>query len=84
MPFEKLIKAATWNNAENMVISDIVGSLKVGKHDYIAVFLLHEGKNFLVDRTFTDETASFRESNRVFEPVLTVKKGEMVYRNVTF
>ena len=28
MPFEKVIKAATWNNAENMGISDRVGSLK--------------------------------------------------------
>ena len=28
MPFEKVIKAATWNNAENMGISDRVGSLR--------------------------------------------------------
>lgn len=84
MPFEKVIKAATWNNAENMGISDRVGSLKEGKQADIAVFRVHEGKNVFGDRPYTDETASFRESNRVFEPVLTVKKGEMVYRNVTF
>ena len=84
MPFEKVIKAATWNNAENMGISDRVGSLKEGKQADIAVLRVHEGKNVFGDRPYTDETASFRESNRVFEPVLTVKKGEMVYRNVTF
>ena len=72
MPFEKVIKAATWNNAENMGISDRVGSLKEGKQADIAVFRVHEGKNVFGDRPYTDETASFRESNRVFEPVLTV------------
>lgn len=84
MDFADVIRRATWNNAVSMGISDRVGSLKEGKQADIAVFRPFEGKNIFGDRPDSSKEQQVREGNLLYEPVLTVKNGEMVYRNITF
>ncbi len=84
IPFGTLIHIAAWKNAVNLGISDRIGSLRPGKQADIAVFRPCHKKNIFGDRPFLDENAVFREWNLIYEPVLTVKAGEMVWRSVTF
>ena len=84
IPFGTLIHIAAWKNAVNLGLSDQIGSLRPGKQADIAVFRpCHKG-NIFGDRPFSDGNAVFRERNLIYEPVLTVKSGEMVWRSVTF
>lgn len=39
---------------------------------------------YSADRPFSNKDAEFREGDLIYEPVLTVKAGEMVWRSVTF
>lgn len=84
MEFADVIRRSTWNNAVSMGISDRVGSLREGKQADIAVFRPCEKKNVFGDRPDSSKEQEVREGNLVYEPVLTVKNGEMVYRNITF
>lgn len=84
LPFLETIKRCTWNPAVSMGISGRVGSLKPGKQADIAVFRPCRRKNVFGDRPYSDKTCSLRTGDLVYEPVLTVKNGEMVFRNVTF
>ena len=84
IPFGKLIHIAAWKNAVNLGLSDQIGSLRPGKRADIAVFRPCRRRNIFGDRPFSDENAGCREGDLVYEPVLTVKAGEMVWRSVTF
>lgn len=82
--FAEVIRRCTWNPAVEMGIHQRVGSLKEGKQADIAVFRPCVKKNLFGDRPFGNKDGSLREGTMVYEPVLTVKNGEMVYRSVTF
>lgn len=84
IPFSKVIEIAAWSNAVNLKISDRVGSLRPGKQADIAVFRPAGKVNLFGDRPNRDPAQALREGTMIYEPVLTVKNGEMVYRNVTF
>ena len=36
------------------------------------------------DRPYYDESRNIRKGNFIFHPVLTLKNGEIVYRDITF
>lgn len=84
IPFPEVIRIAAWKNAKNLGIADRVGSLKPGKQADIAVFWPREIPMIFGDRPYSDPGAVLKNGGLVYEPVLTVKAGEMVYRNVTF
>lgn len=84
MEFAGVIRRMSWNPAVSMGIADRVGSLAVGKQADIAVFRPWEARNVFGDRPFVDGTGEEREGERLYVPMLTVKKGEMVYRNLLF
>lgn len=84
MEFSEVIRRCTWNNAVHMGISDRVGSLREGKQADIAVFRPCDKKNLFGDRPDSNKEQVLREGARLYEPVLTVKNGEMVYRSITF
>lgn len=84
IPFGTLIHIAAWKNAVNLGLSDQIGSLRSGKQADIAVFRPCRRRNVFGDRPFSNKDAEFREGDLIYEPVLTVKAGEMVWRSVTF
>ena len=84
MSFSHVIQCCTWFPAVGMGLSDTIGSIAEGKEADIAVFRPTEMQNIFGDRPFTNQEATLREGNFVYQPVLTVKAGEMVYRDVTF
>lgn len=84
IPFDRVIRLCTWNAAKTMNMEHRIGSLKAGKQADIAVFRPCRQKNVFGDRPYSNPSAKLREGNLVYEPVLTVKNGEMVYRSVTF
>lgn len=84
IPFEKVIQMATWNSAVSMNMEKEIGNLKEGMKADIAVFRPCAVENIFGDRPYTDANRKLRKGDRVYEPVLTVKNGEMVYRSVLF
>ena len=75
---------ATWNNAVNLGLSETIGNLKPGMKADIAVFRPRGEKNILGDRPESNPECMRMEGTLVYEPVITVKNGEMVYRSVMF
>lgn len=82
--FAEVIQRATWNPAVSMGISDQVGSLREGKQADIAVFKPCTAENVFGDRPYSNPDRCLREGKLVYVPMLTVKNGEMVYRNLLF
>ena len=71
-----LIRNGTVVNAEDgtMVQADILAE---GSR-------IRKAEPGICDRPFSNKDAEFREGDLIYEPVLTVKAGEMVWRSVTF
>ena len=84
IPFEQVIRTATWNNAVNLGMEKEIGNLKVGMKADLAVFRPQETENIFGDRPYSNPERQERTGTLIYEPVLTVKDGEMLYRNVLF
>lgn len=84
MQFPEVIKRCTRNPAKDLGILKEAGSLETGKTADIAVFRPWEGANDFGDRVYGDEMCRIRTGKLLYQPVLTVKNGEMVYRDITF
>ena len=84
IPFEKLVPMCTVNPARQMGILDEAGSLTVGHPADVAVLRPVEKENVFGDRPNGDPDQHLLTGHKVYQPVLTLKKGEMVYRDVTF
>ena len=84
IPFEKLVELCTVNPARQMGILDKAGSLTVGHPADVAVLRPVEMENVFGDRPNGDPDQHLLTGHKVYQPVLTLKKGEMVYRDVTF
>ena len=78
IPEDELFRLCTINPAKHMGID--AGSLSAGKAADIAVFRKEERAVTFGDRA--DNTAALREGKFVYRPVLTVKNGETVFRDV--
>ena len=84
IPFEKVIECATMNPARQLGLLDSAGSLTAGHPADIAVFRPVDMETVHGDRPYGAENQHTIVGHRVYQPVLTVKNGEMVYRDVTF
>ncbi len=84
IPLSKAVQLCTVNPACHMEMLDEIGSLTPGHPADIAVFRPVKRENVFGDRPFGNENQHLRVGGTVFQPVLTVKDGEMVYRDVTF
>ena len=82
--FEKIIQIATWNAAKNLKIADRVGKIQKEMQADIAIFKRCDVKNIFGDRVFSEHSCSTREGSFVYEPMMTIKNGEVVYRNQLF
>ena len=84
IPFEKVIECATVNPARQLGLLDRAGSLTAGHPADIAVFRPVNMETVHGDRPYGVPEQHTIVGHRVYQPVLTVKNGEMVYRDVTF
>ena len=84
IPFDKCIELCTAAPARHMGMLDAIGSLTVGHAADVAVFRPVERENVFGDRPYGDMAQALYTGNVVYQPVLTLKDGEMVYRDVTF
>ena len=84
IPFSTLIKLCTQAPAAHMGMLDSIGSLTVGHSADIAVFRPLHRENIFGDRPYGTEGQRQMMGETVYEPVLTLKDGDMVYRSVTF
>lgn len=84
IPFEVLIKLCTCAPAAHMGMLDTIGSLTEGHAADVAVFRPLHRENIFGDRPYGNEAQKCMIGETVYEPVLTLKDGDMVYRSVTF
>ncbi|RLP11046.1 amidohydrolase family protein [Propionibacterium australiense] len=82
--FEDVISCMTVNPARDLKILDRAGSLTIGHPADIAVLRPVEKDTVHGDRPNGDPDQHTRVSHKLYQPVLTVKNGEMVFRNLTF
>ena len=76
---EQIVERVTANPAKLMVGEERRGTLSVGSLADIAVF-------DIIDKevTFSDSAKDTRVGHKLFIPMLTLKEGEIVYRNISF
>ena len=84
IPEDDVFAMTTINPARHMKIDDRAGSLTVGRAADIAVFRKEEFMTQFGDRTFNDSSMQLRFGKYVYRCVMTVKNGEVVYRDVMF
>ena len=79
---DELFRRCTINPARHMKIDGSAGSLTVGYPADIAVFRKEERNIIFGDRA--DSSAQLREGEYIYRPLMTVKNGEIVYRDIAF
>ena len=84
MELKDVISCMTVNPAKDMGILDKAGTLTAGHPADIAVFRPVDKETIHGDRTNGDPDQHTIVSKRLYQPVLTVKNGEMVFRDLTF
>ena len=84
IPFETAIALCTAAPARQLGITDKAGSLTVGHPADIAVFKPVKIKAVFGDRPYGTANQILSTGDTVYKPVLTVKNGEMVFRDLLF
>ena len=84
IPGDEVFRMTTVNPAGHMKIDDRAGSLTLGYPADIAVFRKEEFMTQFGDRTFNDSSVQLRYGKYIYRCVMTVKNGEVVYRDVMF
>ena len=84
IPLYEAIRMCTINPAVHMGMEGEIGSLTPGHAADIAVFRPVERENVFGDRPYSTAGQRLHTGHKVFQPVLTIRNGEMVYRDVTF
>ncbi len=84
IPFEKVIELCTAAPARQLGLADTIGSLTVGHDADIAVFKPVPTENVFGDRPYGAANQRCSTGDTLYKPMLTVKNGEMVYRDMLF
>lgn len=84
MSLDDVIRCCTLNPAKRMGRLHEIGSLSPETWADVAVFRPESAENIFGDRPYADESCSTRNGRLTIRPVLTLKGGEMVYRDITF
>ena len=82
IPEDELFRLCTINPARHMKID--AGTLSVGSAADVAVFRREEFAQQFGDRPYSDETAQLRFGEYIYCPLMTVKNGEVVFRDIAF
>lgn len=84
MDLYEVIKRCTVLPAASMGLDGIIGTLTPGADADVTVIRQEARYNEFGDRPYYDESCSIRKGNTIYHPVMTVKKGEIVYRDTSF
>jgi dihydroorotase len=84
MDFYEVLRRCTENPAKLMHRLNKIGSLKVGTQGDIAIFKEVQCQNEFGDRPYYDADCKVREGNKIFKPMMTIKKGKIVFRDMLF
>lgn len=79
---DELFRLCTINPAKHMGLD--AGTLSVGANADIAIFRREEFSVQFGDRPYSDETAELRYGEYIYRPLMTVKNGEIVFRDIEF
>ncbi|MCR4818951.1 MAG: amidohydrolase family protein [Fretibacterium sp.] len=81
IPEETIFALCTCSPARQMGIADRAGSLTVGCDADVAVFRKEEQEVTFGDRPYGDPACQLRTGSFIYRPMLTVKNGEVVFRD---
>ncbi len=84
IPIEKVIECCTSTPAKSMGLDGVIGSLSAGANADIAIFRETNEKSEFGDRVYNDPEIQLRHSEFCLRPLMTVKNGEVVYRDISF
>ena len=84
IPLEQLIASCTSVPASHMGLEGQAGCLSQGAWGDVAVFRLLDQPVEFGDRTYPDPDCHLMQGHTRFRPVLTVKRGETVFRDIAF
>lgn len=84
IPFEKTIELCTAAPARQLGLADSIGSLTVGHAADIAVLKPVRTEHVFGDRPYGDANQRVLPGDTVYQPMLTLKNGDMVYRDILF
>lgn len=84
IPLEKVIALCTEAPARQLGLEKTAGSLTVGHKADVAVFRPVSAENVFGDRPYGNKEQRLSMGNTIYKPMLTIKNGEMVYRDMLF
>ena len=84
IPFPEVLRRCTVNTARHMGLTDGEGTITPGGTADIAVFRRHEREAVFGDRPVLSPEQETRTGRVIYEPVVTVKSGMIVYRNILY
>ena len=80
MPTEKILQSVTYTPAKSLGIEEKAGVIREGAPADVAILDIRDVK----DKTFTDNYGNSISGNKLFVPLMTVKGGRTVYRQIFF
>lgn len=84
LSLEEVITRCTLNPAKRMNRLGEIGTLTPGAAADVAVFRPEDSDNTFGDRPFYEKDCVLRSGKLFLRPVLTLKNGEIVYRDISF
>lgn len=84
MSLYDVIRCVTEAPADSMGLSGKAGCLVTDGTADISIFRLEKRKTEFGDRPYYDGTGSFRAGEQILKPVMTICKGDIVYRDMEF
>lgn len=84
MDLYEVIRRCTENPARVMGRLGAMGTLSVGAAADVAIFKQVTSENEFGDRPYYEANKALRRGSSVYRPMLTVKKGKIVYRDICF
>ncbi len=82
IPFEEVLRRCTVQPVRHLGLADGQGTMVEGGVAVLAVFRRHETEAVFGDRPNGNPEQAIRRGHVVYEPVMTVKDGMVVYRNI--
>ena len=84
IPFTEVLRRCTVNPARDMGLEGGYGTLTIGGVGDVAVFRRHRREVIFGDRANLSPDQATFVGDTVYEPVVTVKSGMVVYRNILY